>query len=285
MQVLQIGCGALGSLIAQATLTRGHALTIARRSDKPVPKGAQSLRVDVVSGNGLSALGTLQPDLLLYCLAPVSSGAQAYRETYYQGLQQVLAHVQSAGLKQVFFISSTRVYGAQAGEWVDDDTSVVPADAGGQALLDAERLLDALPCGNTALRISGIYGPDRRYLVRMAQQPQSWPQQSHWTNRMHEQDVVGALMHFYDAVAEGQSLHSHYILSDNSPVLQHEVLQWIATQMGWPQPETPLSQPVTGKRLRNLRLQASGYVLQFPDYLAGYTPILNALKSQQRDIE
>ena len=280
MQVLQIGCGALGSLIAQATLARGHALTIARRSDKPVPEGAQGLQVDVVKGTGLSVLETLKPDILLYCLAPASSGEQAYRETYYQGLQQVLGHVQYAGLKQVFFISSTRVYGAQAGEWVDDEMSAVPADAGGQALLDAERLLEGLPCGKTALRISGIYGPDRRYLVRMAQQPQSWPQQSHWTNRIHEQDVVGALMHFYDAVAQGQSLHPHYILSDNSPVLQHEVLQWIAAQMFWRQPETPLSQPVTGKRLRNQRLQASGYVLQFPDYRAGYTPILNTLKSQ-----
>lgn len=280
MQVLQIGCGALGSLIAQATLARGHALTIARRSDKPVPEGAQWLQVDVVNGAGVSALVALKPDILLYCLAPASGGEQAYRETYYQGLQQVLAHMASASLKHVFFISSTRVYGEHAGEWVDDTSVAMPADAGGQILLDAEHLLADLPCGNTALRVSGIYGPDRRYLLRMAQQPQSWPQQSHWTNRIHELDVVGALMHFYDAVAQEQSLHPHYILSDNSPVMQHEVLQWIAAQMGWPQPATPSAPDATGKRLRNQRLHGSGYVLQFPDYRAGYTPILNALKSE-----
>lgn len=278
MQVLQIGCGALGSLIAQATLARGHALTIARRSDKPVPEGAHLLQVDVINGEGLSELGTLKPDILLYCLAPASSDEQAYHETYYQGLQQVLAHMASASLKHVFFISSTRVYGEHAGEWLDDTSVAMPADAGGQVLLDAEHLLADLPCGNTALRVSGIYGPDRRYLLRMAQQPQSWPQQAHWTNRIHEQDVVGALMHLYDAVARGQALYPHYILSDNTPVLQHEVLQWLAAQMDWPQPVTPPSKPVTGKRLRNQRLQASGYRLQFPDYRAGYASILNSLK-------
>lgn len=276
MHVLQIGCGALGAQIAQATLAEGHTLTIARRSAKPVPTGAHALQVDVVTGEGLSTLSAVQADIVLYCLAPSHSGEDAYRETYYAGLKNVLAHVGRASLRHVFFISSTRVYGGDNGEWVDDDTLAVPADAGGRYLLEAEQLLGTLPCGGTALRVSGIYGPERRYLIRMAQQ-QSWPQKTHWTNRIHEQDVVGAVLHLYGLLERGQVLHDHYILTDHAPTLQHEVLQWITACMGWPEPTVPPLQPATGKRLRSQRLQASAYAFKYPDYRAGYAPILQGI--------
>ncbi len=281
MRILQIGCGALGSLLAQATLAAGHTLTIVRRSDKPVPAGAKLIVADVVGGTGLAALESLEADLLLYCLAPADSGPHAYTETYEQGLRQVLAQLPLQQFKHVFFVSSTRVYGESQGEWLDDDSPAMPADAGGAALRAAEQLLDALPCGHTALRISGIYGPERKYLLRMAHNPASWPPQSAWSNRIHEQDVVGTIVHVYGLLAQGQTLPAHMILTDGVPTLQHEVLQWIATQMGWPLPTTPPAQPQSGKRLRNQRLQQTGYQLKFADYRAGYAAIAQAEKNRQ----
>lgn len=284
MQVLQIGCGALGALIAQATLAQGHALTVVRRSTAPVPVGAQSLQADVVSGAGLSVLADQQPALLLVCLAPADKGEQAYQQTYAQGLRNVLAAVDQSRLRHVFFISSTRVYGDNDGRWLDDDVPAQPADAGGHALLEAERALERLACGYTALRIAGIYGPARRYLLRMAQTPALWPSQRLWTNRMHEQDVVGVLMHFYRQVAAGVALPSSCILSDGVPVLQHEVLEWMASYMGWPLPPSPAVLQDTGKRLHNRRLQATGYILQFADYRAGYQPVLQAIKTGSQSV-
>ena len=276
MRILQVGCGGLGSLIAQATLAQGHELTIVRRSHKAVPLGAQVLYLDVVAGKGLSTLHTIKADILLYCLAPVEG--QSYQQTYVEGLRHVLAHVSLSQLKHVFFISSTGVYGEQQGEWIDDDTPAIPVDAEGQVILEAERLLDELDCGHTALRVSGIYGAKRLYLLRLLQNPARWPTKTHWTNRIHELDVAAVVVHLYQHLADGKSLPGHCILTDGVPAAQHEVLQWLAAQQNLPAPETPPLQPQSGKRIRNGFLQQTGFKLQFADYRAGYASILSSLK-------
>lgn len=276
MRILQIGCGGLGTLIAQAALAQGHDLTIVRRSRKPVTPGAQALTLDVVRGVGVSALAAVPADILLYCLAPVEG--QSYQQTYVEGLRHVLANVSMDRLKHVFFISSTGIYGEHHGEWIDDDTPAIPADAEGQVMLDAERLLDGLTCGHTALRVSGIYGPQRLYLLRLLQNQERWPRQIHWTNRMHEQDVAAAVVHLYQQVADGKALPGHCILTDGIPATQHEVLQWLAAQQQLPAPATPPLQPQSGKRIRNRFLQHTGFKPQFADYQAGYASILSSLK-------
>lgn len=276
MRILQIGCGGLGSLIAQATLAQGHALTIVRRSRQAVPQGTQVLYADVVADEGLSALNGLEADILLYCLAPVEG--QSYQQTYVEGLRHVLAHVSKTHLKHVFFISSTGIYGEQQGEWIDDETPAKPADAEGEVMLEAERLLDGLSCGHTALRVSGIYGPQRLYLLRLLQNQARWPTKTHWTNRIHEQDIAAAVVHLYQYVAEAKPLPTHCILTDGVPAAQHEVLQWLAGQQQLPAPETPPLLPQSGKRIRNRFLQQTGFTLQFADYRAGYASILSSLK-------
>jgi len=276
MRVLQIGCGGLGTLIARATLAERHDLTIVRRSSLPVPAGAQAIYLDVVAEENLAALTALQPEILLYCLAPVEG--QSYQQTYVDGLRHVLANVAIASLKHVFFISSTGIYGEDQGEWINDDTPAVPTDEGGRVMLAAEQLLAQLPCGHTALRVSGIYGSQRLYLLRLLQNSARWPTQVHWTNRMHELDVAAAVVHFYQQVIDGAVLPAHCIVSDGVPAMQHEVLQWLAAQQQVPAPPTPPLQPQSGKRIRNQYLQQTGFKLQFTDYRAGYAAILSSLK-------
>ncbi|WP_229007667.1 NAD-dependent epimerase/dehydratase family protein [Methylophilus sp. Leaf408] len=274
MRVLQIGCGGLGTLIAQETLAHGHELIIVRRSRQAVPQGAQVLHLDVVKGDALAPIAELQPEILLYCLAPVEG--QSYQQTYVQGLKNVLAHVSKSALRHVFFISSTGIYGEHQGEFVDDSTAVVPADADGQVMLDAERLLYELPCTHSALRVSGIYGSQRLYLLRAVQDQARWPKVAHWTNRIHELDVARAVVHLYEQVANGMVLPAHCIVTDGVPALQHEVLQWMAGKMQLPLPDTPPLEPQTGKRITNQFLPQSGFKLKFADYRAGYEAILAA---------
>jgi nucleoside-diphosphate-sugar epimerase len=274
MRVLQIGCGGLGTLIAQETLAHGHELIIVRRSRQAVPQGAQVLHLDVVKADALAPIAELQPEILLYCLAPVEG--QSYQQTYVQGLKNVLAHVSKSALRHVFFISSTGIYGEHQGEFVDDSTAVVPADADGQVMLDAERLLYELPCAHSALRVSGIYGPQRLYLLRAVQDQARWPKIAHWTNRIHELDVARAVVHLYELVTNGMVLPAHCIVTDGVPALQHEVLQWMAGKMQLPLPDTPPLEPQTGKRITNQFLPQSGFKLKFADYRAGYEAILAA---------
>lgn len=275
MRILQIGCGGLGRLVAEATLAQGHDLTIVRRSPKPVPEGAQVLYADVVTGDGVPALQRLQADILLYCLAPVDG--QSYQDTYVEGLRHILTNLPIENLKHVFFVSSTAVYGEHQGEWVDDETDAKPVEVNGQVLLAAERLLQDLKCGHTALRVSGIYGDNRLYLLRLLQNSERWPTQTHWTNRIHELDVAAAIVHLYQRVVHGKDLPRHCIVTDGLPAAQHEVLQWLAEQKQLPFPVSPPLLPQSGKRIHNRFLQQIGFKLQFADYRAGYASILSKL--------
>ncbi|MFQ6332940.1 NAD-dependent epimerase/dehydratase family protein [Methylophilus sp. 3sh_L] len=275
MHVLQIGCGALGQLIAQATLAQGHTLTIVRRSPQPGPAGVQVLAMDVVTQAEMPALANQSPEILLYCLAPVAG--QTYQQTYVDGLRHVLANIDQRALKHVFFVSSTSVYGEQQGQWIEEDTPAIPAEENGQVILAAERLLDGLSCPHTALRVSGIYGPQRLYLLKLLQSPARWPQHIQWTNRIHELDVAGAVVHFYREIESDRPLPAHIILTDGKPVPQHEVLQWLAQRLEQPGPLTPPSSLQTGKRIRNQFLQQSGYRFLFADYQAGYAAILSEM--------
>jgi nucleoside-diphosphate-sugar epimerase len=234
------------------------------------------LYLDVVAGQGLSSLSELQPEVLLYCLAPAEG--QTYRQTYVQGFRNILANVPQSSLRHVFFISSTGVYGQNQGESIDDSTPAIPANPDGQVMLDAEQLMDGLSCGHTALRVSGIYGPQRLYLLRAVQDKTRWPTKAHWTNRIHEDDVARAVVHFYQLVAQDVILPSHCIVTDGVPALQHEVLQWMAEQLQLPLPETPSFELQSGKRITSQFLPGSGFRPQYADYREGYQAILAAMK-------
>jgi nucleoside-diphosphate-sugar epimerase len=253
-------------------LAQGHTLTIVRRSPQPGPAGAQVIALDVVTQATMPALANQSPEILLYCLAPVAG--QSYQQTYVDGLRHVLANVDQRALKHVFFVSSTSVYGEQQGQWIEEDTPANPTEETGQVILAAERWLDGLPCPHTALRVSGIYGPQRLYLLKLLQSPARWSQHVQWTNRIHELDVAGAVVHFYREIESARPLPAHIILTDGKPVPQHEVLQWLAQRLQQPGPLTPPVGLQTGKRIRSQFLQQSGYRFLFADYQAGYAAIL-----------
>lgn len=274
MHILQIGCGDLGRLLVQGYLQAGHAVTVLRKSQLPVPDGAKVLYGDVVTGEGLESLANVYADVLVYCVAATASDDENYAQHYYQGLKHVLQALKNNPIKHLFFISSTRVYGQNAGEQICDADEAIPADRGGEILLEAEALLNNLSCGHTALRLSGIYGPKRQYLLRMAQDVSKWPQAIQWTNRIHEQDAVGFLLHLLAHLDKGKKVATHYIVTDSLPVPQHEVLVWIAQQLSWKLGEPPRSQQMHGKRLLNQGLIDSGYRLQYPHYQLGYTKVI-----------
>ena len=57
---------------------------------------------------------------------------------------------------------------------------------------------------------------------------------------------------------------------------QHEVLHWIAKQMGEDVAEQ--MPPVAGgKRMSNQRMLATGFELRYPDYKAGYADLLQSV--------
>lgn len=281
--VLIAGCGDLGCELGRRLVGDGVATIGLRRSATPLPHGMVTLQADVTQPETLSSLAALRPEILVYSVAADAGSDDSYRQQYVDGLRNVLSALgECASLRHVFFVSSTRVYGQQSsntpGEAALDENAVAqPADFRGRRLLEAEELLQGLRCGHTSLRLSGIYGPGRTRLLRLAADSASWPIQNPWTNRIHRDDAAAFLAFLIRRVLAGDAVQEHYIVSDSEPVPQYTVLLWLAQQLGKPVAGMVAPPVEGGKRLSNARMLQSGFQLAYPDYRAGYSALMRTV--------
>ena len=277
-KVLIIGCGDLGTTIATRLFNAGHALIGVRKSNQLLPRDMQTIQADVTQINTLNALENINPNILIYCVSADGSSDAQYQSSYVQGLKNVLAtQANNHALQHVFFVSSTRVYGQITDEILDEITPAIPVDFGGERLLEAENVLNDLPCQSTKLRLSGIYGTGRLYLVNMAKDFAKWPQDNHYSNRIHRDDAASFIAFLVEKVAKIQAVADCYIVTDDMPTPQYEVLTWLANQQKIDTSAIKTPRAQGGKRLRNKRMRDTGFTLQYPNYQAGYREILQNL--------
>jgi nucleoside-diphosphate-sugar epimerase len=221
-----------------------------------------------------SELRAMPPDVdyLVYAASAGESSEPAYRRAYVLGLRNVLAALQGRPPRRVFFTSSTAVYGQADGSWVDETSETEPAHFTGAVTLEAERLLRQSPLPSTILRCAGIYGPGRQRLIEAVRQG-SAAMSNRFTNRIHRDDLAGALAHLIRTNANVELL----IASDDEPASQSDVVRFLAARLGVPVPasaSTDGSARGGHKRCRNARLAATGYRLLYPTYRQGYSALL-----------
>lgn len=280
-KILIVGCGDLGLAIAELLVDK-HAVFALRRQSLGQPLKSQSSNLSMLQGDvtdpaSLQVLHELKAELILYCVAADAQTDAAYQAQYVNGLAHVLATQQeNKALRHVFFVSSTRVYGLDAGEHLDDTSPLTPVDFGGQRLLEAEQLLKNVACPATALRLSGIYGPGRLRMINLAKS-QAWPAINSWSNRIHRDDAAAFIVFLMEQVLAGKTVQSSYIVSDDAPASLHEVLAWLADQMQIGMPTYAQQDANKGKRLANHLMRATGYQLKYPNFKVGYQALLASL--------
>lgn len=273
-RVLLAGCGDLGLRVARQLQGRGDSVWALRRTP-PVggTSGIHWLRADLRQAE---TLRDLPPGItrLVYLPTPDRRDETAYRATFVDGLRHLLQALDTGALRRVLFVSSTAVYGAHGGEWVDETTAPAPPGFNGKALLDAERWLAAQSVPSVALRLAGLYGPGRLQLVErlrtgQVRVPREHP---HWANRIHVDDAASAITHLLTLPA----VQSLYLGVDDTPLPLDVLYDQLARLAGAPLPaEGPAPAGIGSKRLGNARLRASGWVPQWPDSRAGYAALLD----------
>lgn len=272
---LVVGCGDLGTAIAELLQQAGHQVTGVRKSARLLPLGMRTVQLDVTALNAVALLAPFNPEIIIYCVAASAQEDENYYQHYVQGLRHVIeAQANNPHLKHVFFVSSTRVYGQQTNDLLDEDSPAIASDFGGNRLLEAEQLLQNLKCPTTVLRLSGIYGPGRLYLVNMAKDPTRWPQHNQWSNRIHRDDAAGFTAYLVGLVLSRVAVQSQYIVTDSMPTAQYDVLNWLAKRLHLSHQADATATPTQGKRLSNRRLLASGYQLKYPNYQIGYSELV-----------
>lgn len=278
--VVIAGCGDVGSRLATQLLQAGWQVHGLRRDVARLPAGVRPLPGDLASSTCPPAWPAQAPDYLVYCAAPGSSGEEAYRATYVDGLRHVLGWLAGRGQRprRLLFVSSTGVYGQENGEWVDEASPCQPGGWPGRILLEAEALALGSGIPASVVRLAGIYGPGRRWLlgqVRAGYRVASEPPQ--YGNRIHAEDAAGLLACLLQADARGLALEAMYLGVDDEPAPLHEVVGWLRARLGiehWA--EQSATRRAGSKRCSNARARALGWVPRYPSYREGYAALLDA---------
>ncbi len=274
MNVLIAGCGDLGCELGRHLIKDGMAVTGLRRSLEPLPYGIKTIQADVTQAGTLQTLNTNSPEFLVYSVAAHEATDQSYKAHYVDGLHNVLGAIDKSRLRHVFFISSTRVYGQNTEDILDENMAAIPADFGGERLLQGESLLKQLSCPGTVLRLSGIYGPGRTRMIRLAIDAANWPVRNVWSNRIHRDDAARFIRFLIQRLDQHQAIEDCYIVTDHQPTPQYEVLLWLAEQLGHNTRHIAVPTVEGGKRLSNQRMLATGYTFAYPTYQQGYTGLM-----------
>lgn len=273
-RILVVGCGRIGFSVANKLAEKGHEVTGLRRQIQSGADTVQHAQADLTCPETLVDLPSCF-DLVLVVVTPSDYSEAGYRSIYVDGVGNLLAHfTRHAAAPRVIYVSSTRVYGQRQGEWVDENSVTVPADEKGRILLAAEQqVLGFGKQQNTIVRFSGIYDSNARFMQRLAEQGS--PVQFEpplYTNRIHREDCVGALVFLAEKALSDEVLAAHYLVTDNEPAPKWRVVSWLAEKTGLPGPakETAGAEAVQGKRCCNKAIRAAGYCFKYPSYRQGY---------------
>jgi nucleoside-diphosphate-sugar epimerase len=267
--ILIVGCGDIGAQLGQQLIDQGHRVTGLKRRPPGADGAIRYLAADIADA---AALRNVEAgfDLLFFIVAADGRDPQSYRAVYQTGVQNVLERF--SGIPCIF-VSSTSVYGQSHGEWIDETSEAEPDNPNSRLIRQAEKQVLAANAGNTVVRFSGIYGPGREYLVRLAASTPAIQQTPpYYTNRIHRDDCAGVLAFLGGQRLAGRALDSCYLASDDDPAPMWEVVSWLAERQ---QCLPPVVKAVgagasMNKRCNNARLKAAGYRFLYPGYRDGY---------------
>ncbi|MEB0007011.1 NAD-dependent epimerase/dehydratase family protein, partial [Pseudomonas sp. RTB2] len=219
---------------------------------------------------------------LVYSAAATDHDEAGYRAAYVDGLRNVLSWLKQHGQKprRLVFVSSSSVYGQQQGEWVDESSATQATGYSSRLMLEAEHL--ALHSGIPAsvVRLTGIYGPGREWLLTQVRQGyRVVAEPPLYGNRIHVDDAAGLLAYLLQADARGVALDECYIGVDDAPAPLAEVVAWLREYLGVTEWSAEASVRRAGsKRCSNARARALGWVPRYASYREGYAAVLEGQK-------
>jgi nucleoside-diphosphate-sugar epimerase len=273
MAHLVIGCGYLGEPVALEWLgQKQHEIFAttrsAARAGEMAKFGLKPLVCDVLRPESLGCLPAAET--VLYAVGQDRSAGQSMRDVYVDGLRNVLEALPPPG--RFLYVSSTSVYGAHDGSWVDEATAPAPLDESGKVVLEAESLLRSRLPAAVILRFAGIYGPDRLLRHKAIEGGEPLPgDPEQWLNLIHVFDGVEAIM----AAQQGGQAGRVYNVADGYPCTRQQFFGEMARLLGAPPPRfvpgpSRPGRAAGSRRIRNARLrQELRVALRYPSYEEG----------------
>ncbi len=274
MRVLIAGCGYIGLPIATALCRAGHQVCGLRRSgaaaEELAAAGITPLTGDLTDLPSLERLPD-DYDWVVNCAASAGGAAGDYRRLYVQGNANLINWLSGRPPRRFVYTSSTGVYGQDDGSEVNETSPTEPQSGTGQVLVEAEaRLREAHARSGwpaVILRLAGIYGPGRGYLLKqfLSGQARLEGDGRRTLNMIHRDDVVSAVL---CALEQGQAGETFNVV-DDEPVTQRELFDWLAATLN--QPVSPaVHSDATGRRRATNKRVSNGKLKRDLCWCPGY---------------
>lgn len=285
--VFIFGCGYVGTKLAktlQAAGVRVGALTRnAAKAAELKSLGLDEVIVAELDSSEWHDQVSGDYGAVVNCVSSAGGGIEGYRKSYVEGQRSILEWARSRELQTYVYTSSTSVYPQDGGARVDEGADNSEAPPTGQVLLESEAMLGDFEGRWYALRLAGIYGPGRHFLLNQLREGDGEiPGAGDYAmNMIHLNDIVSAIC----AALSGRASSGIYNITDNEPATKEAVLRWLAERMG-------VSMPVfnpekVSERLKrrggrmphryisNAKARAElGWAPKYPSYREGYGELI-----------
>jgi len=286
MKKLILGCGYLGSRVAQAWLASGwEVLALTRTSQRAEELAAVGIRPIIGDVTGSLDLRDCEDiDTILFAVGFDRAAGKQIRDVYVEGLRRTLDELPMPP-RRIIYISSTGVFAQNDGEWVNELSPCEPVREGGKACLAGEELLREHAVGRRAiiLRLAGIYGPDRLPKLQdvVAGKPIAATANG-YLNLIHVDDAVQIILAVEDQLSPPELL----LVSDGHPVLRGDFYRELARLTNSPEPRfddpsadsSTADRTSTDKRIDSTLLRERlRFTYRFASYVEGLADVVKCL--------
>jgi nucleoside-diphosphate-sugar epimerase len=292
---LIVGCGYLGSRLAQRLLADGATVYGTTRSEtKARHLASLGIRPMLLSVTQPLTYASLTPALsaesldVYYMIPPGKiDGSPSTRHVVLGGSAHMVKALKHAAPHRAVMVSSSAVYGQNTAKPVDADTPAEPSSERTQLLIQGEKLWLAAGTHFSVLRLAGTYGPDRVVGLKAVREgspllgnPEAL------LNLIHVDDAVSLLL----AMTHSKSTGRIELGCDGHPIPRLEYYTYLANMIGVA-PPIPMDSQTAAARLglnparlarssskaldNQLTCRRTGWQPAVPDFRTGLNNILN----------
>lgn len=263
-----LGCGFTGAVAAGMQRASGARVVATTRSEERAAElAARGIEVNVLPALTAHAVDRLVPD-----------GADVLVAFPPDGETDATIAPSLRRARAIAYISSTAVYGGATGR-IDEATKVSADNPRAAARIAAEAVYRER--GAVVLRAAGIYGPGRGLHQRLLRGDfrmtgEGEQQGRNVVSRIHVEDLARLTLAALERAAPGEI----FVVADDAPVPQIEVVRWLCARLGL---ELPPSAPREelhetlrhDRAVDNTKIKgALGMTLLYPSYREGFEACL-----------
>ena len=288
-KLVVFGCGYIGMHLARLAVKAGaEVVALTRNVAKAEILKAEGMQVVIAKLSQIEWHSAIEGyyDYAVNCVGSSGNGLHGYEESYVLGMQSICSWNQKNPIGTFVYTSSTSIYPQTGGVLVDEFASSEGVGERGKILQHAENLIHNASDDRDKmsryfiLRLAGIYGPLRHYLLDQIKSGFVNAPLDNYLNLIYRDDVVSAIVACLAAPEKIGS--STFNCSDNNPASKREVIEWICNQLKIEFPQLVVS--AASERSReglNRRINSRSIMdkldwkPRFSDYKQGYLTLLN----------